>query len=66
MDVSGYGVRCIEYIHLLLQCASMTALHAATHLSTNASINSPMQVPTIAPALFGTHPKNKTLSPDVK
>ena len=42
--------------YLLLQCTSITALHAAIHLSTNANRNRPMQVPTMAPVLDGTQP----------
>ena len=44
----------------------MTALAAPTHLSTIASKNNPMHVPTIAPALAGTHPWNHSTSPGVK
>ena len=52
--------------HRLLQCAYMTALHAAIHRSTIASKNSPMHAPIIAPVLFGTHPRNQSMSPVVK
>lgn len=44
----------------------MTALQAAIHLSISANKNNPMHVPTIAPGVLGTQPRNHILSPAVK
>jgi len=51
---------------LFHQAVSDKALMHAIHLSRTANKKSPMQVPTIAPALFGTHPSNHSTSPGVK
>jgi hypothetical protein len=52
--------------NLFAQCACITTAHVAIQRSTTASKKSPIQVPTIAPVLLGTQPRNHNMSPVVK